>query len=147
MTRFSLEFALIVAAALFVSPSEAFSIIPIPTTQTSRVSTSLNGFGKAFGDAFKKVLFHVHANVHESGCVVCHRGAAAPMVPVTNRRPAAVANELQDLANSYQLGSLAGSASASANLATEARVSVPTSSTPSFAASSIALWARATGPC
>jgi ferredoxin len=50
MIRFSLIIALF-AAALFMTPSEAFSS---PTTASRRVSTtSLNGFGKAFGDAFK----------------------------------------------------------------------------------------------
>jgi ferredoxin len=50
MPHFSLVMLALVAAALFGSPSKAFS--PLPTT--SRVSTtSLKGFGKAFGDAFK----------------------------------------------------------------------------------------------
>ena len=53
MSNFSLVIFALVAVALFAStPSEAFSLA-VPTTTSRLSTTSLNGFGKAFGDAFK----------------------------------------------------------------------------------------------
>jgi ferredoxin len=51
MPRYTLVVALV--ALLLAAPSLGFSVVPATTSESAVSSTSLNVFGKAFGDAFK----------------------------------------------------------------------------------------------